>query len=431
MVVASAVSVLKGTCVPDDVTRPRIGSPGGFGAMRARAFPRVAAIDWKRSLGRVMFASALIYSAAFAVRVVTRGYYVFLPNYLAQTVGSITSPAVAGPTHVFLLFTDHFEPDYEEGWVAAWLSRYVAMAKMHRDADGRAPQHTFFYPGEQYSRPIYEMLRDTTRAGFGEVELHFHHGYDTADSFRDTLADAIADFRSFGFLETLDGKTAFSFIHGNSGLDNSNGEWLCGINREIDLLHDLGCYADFTFPSLFEDSQPNSANLIYAATDDDRPKSYDRRLPLSSLRDGSGQLMIFEGPLIFAPSLNVRHLFLDLDDGDIHAAEHASPRRADRWIRANVHVAERPDWRFVKLFGHCISSRADVEACLDAEFDKTLAYLEREYNDGRRYVLHYVTAREAYNLARAAAEGATGDPRQYFDAYIKPYKASRRDPARP
>jgi hypothetical protein len=29
--------------------------------------------------------------------------------------------------------------------------------------------------------------------------------------------------------------------------------------------------------------------------------------------------MVFEGPLIFSPSLTAHHLFLNLDDGDIHA----------------------------------------------------------------------------------------------------------------
>jgi len=49
-----------------------------------------------------------------------------------------------------------------------------------------------------------------------------------------------------------------------------------------------------------------------------------------------------------------------------------------------------------------------------------------KYNDASRYVLHYVTAREAYNLARAAVDGKTGDPRQYYDYLIPPYQADGR-----
>jgi hypothetical protein len=36
-------------------------------------------------------------------------------------------------------------------------------------------------------------------------------------------------------------------------------------------------------------------------------------------------------------------------------------------------------------------------------------------------VLHYVTAREAYNLVKAAEAGCTGDPEQYRDYLIPPY----------
>ena len=267
-------------------------------------------------------------------------------------------------------------------------------------------------------------------AGLGEVELHYHHAYDTADTLRPQLQAAIEEFKQYGFLRTVDGRTEFAFIHGNSGLDNSNGPEMCGVNKEIQLLHELGCFADFTFPSLFEDSQPRSVNSIYAIRDDDGPKSYDRRLPLTGLRDGTAELMMFQGPLIFALSSNVRHLFVDLDDGDVHGAEHASPSRVDRWVRANVHVPQRPDWVFVKLFAHGISTPEDAEACLGEDFDETLSYLERTYNDGTKYVLHYITAREAYNLARAAGEGATGDPQQYLDAFVRPYQANARGGAR-
>src|SRR5262249_24080777 len=39
-------------------------------------------------------------------------------------------------------------------------------------------------------------------------------------------------------------------------------------------------------------------------------------------------------------------------------------------------------------------------------------------NDGTRYQLHYVTAREAYNLAKAAERGLGGDPRQWLDLVV-------------
>lgn len=379
---------------------------------------------WRRPLLALLLALVSAYGLAFGARIYARKYYVFLPSYLRGSVAGLFATRSAQPTHVFVLFTDHFEPDYDVAKVEDWARRYTALAARHHDSEGRPPQHTFFYPGEQSSPPIFNLLKELTVAGLGEVELHYHHHYDTSAALRPKLEDAIAEFNQYGFLRTTDGRTQFAFIHGNSGLDNSNGAEMCGVNDEIRILRGLGCFADFTFPSLFEDSQPRGVNSIYATADDDGPKSYERRLPLTALRDGSADLMIFQGPLIFSPSLNLRHLFVDLDDGDIHGAEHASPSRVDRWIRANVHVPSRPDWVFVKLFAHGISTPEDVESVVGGDFDEALGYLERNYNDGRQYILHYITARQAYNLARAAGEGAAGAPQQYRDAYVGPYQAN-------
>jgi hypothetical protein len=140
--------------------------------------------------------------------------------------------------------------------------------------------------------------------------------------------------------------------------------------------------------------------------------------------------MIFEGPLVFTPSLNVKHLFLDLENGDIHPAVPVTSRRVDDWVRAAVHVPERPDWIFIKVWGHSVSTPGDTDAALGPDFDRALSYLESRYNDGRKYRLHYINAREAYNLAVAAARGATGTPDQYLDTPIPPYVANGPRPAR-
>jgi hypothetical protein len=269
-------------------------------------------------------------------------------------------------------------------------------------------------------------LRQATVRALGEVELHYHHGYDTAATLLPQLRQAIADFQQFGFLKTIDGRTHFAFIPGNSGLDNACGPESCGVNDELRLLRDLGCFADFTFPSVYLDSQPPSVNVIYAAKDDPLPRSYAKRLPLSALKDGRADLMIFQGPLVFAPSLSVRRLFLDLDDGNVHPSMPASARRVDSWVRANIHIPERPDWVFIKIFNHGVSSAEDENELFGEHFDEALTYLERRYNDGHEYILHYITAREAYNLAMAASDGKSGDPVQYFDRTIPPYLASGR-----
>ncbi len=76
--------------------------------------------------------------------------------------------------------------------------------------------------------------------------------------------------------------------------------------------------------------------------------------------------------------------------------------------------------------GHGAASDAEIQESLGPHFDRALSYLEKRYNDGVHYVLHYVTAREAYNLVRAAAAHLHGDPRQYLDWIIPPYVADQR-----
>jgi hypothetical protein len=377
--------------------------------------------SWRRLATSAFVVVVVLYAAATTARMYVRKYYIFLPDYVRWSLS--TSTPVVSPTHVFFLFVDHFEPSHDSERVRRWSSRYRSLASHHQDSDGRPPQHTWLYPGEQSDANIMATLRGLVHDGLGEVGLHYHHGWDSEATLRVRFQTAIAEFQEYGFLRTIDGQTHFAFVHGNSGLDNSNGIELCGVNTELRLLRSLGAFADFTFPSIYMDAQPPVVNAIYAARDDDRPKSYARRYPLSALSDGSADLMIFEGPLLFAPSWNIRHLFLDLDDGNIHPTIPASPARLDRWIRAAVHVPERPDWIFIKVFAHGASSDADEDAVVGPTFDAALTDLEQRYNDGHKYVLHYVTAREAYNLAHAAATHALGNPQQYFDAPILPYEA--------
>src|ERR1700730_188123 len=50
-----------------------------------------------------------VYVAATAVRVYERKYYVFLPDYVRWSFAPAAAP-VHGPTHIFFLYVDHFEP---------------------------------------------------------------------------------------------------------------------------------------------------------------------------------------------------------------------------------------------------------------------------------------------------------------------------------
>jgi hypothetical protein len=92
------------------------------------------------------------------------------------------------------------------------------------DADGRPPQHTFFFPQDEYRPEYLDELAALCRQGYGDVDVHLHHDGDTADSlraklegFRDTLHDRHGLLR----IDPETGRLVYGFIHGNWALCNS------------------------------------------------------------------------------------------------------------------------------------------------------------------------------------------------------------------
>src|SRR3546814_6907349 len=71
--------------------------------------------------------------------------------------------------------------------VDRWCRDYRAMAGRHRDADGRPPQHGFFYPEEEYLEEHLAKIESLCRDGYGEIEVHLHHDNDTEDNFRSSI----------------------------------------------------------------------------------------------------------------------------------------------------------------------------------------------------------------------------------------------------
>lgn len=200
------------------------------------------------------------------------------------------------------------------------------------------------------------------------------------------------------------GKPAFGFIHGNWALDNSRqekGRNFCGVNSEIRLLHDLGCYADFTFPAWQHTAQPRITNAIYYATDDpEAPKSHDRGTRAKVGASEVGDLLLVQGALVPYLQGLKRGDRPAMDDSDLAFYRRYAPARADRWIGAAVHVEGCGSRVFVKLHCHGAAER-NCECLLGSDLDEMFTDLEARYNDGTHYRLHYVTAREMFNIIRA------------------------------
>lgn len=384
------------------------------------------------SIAALLLACAFLLIAvlcAFIYLANSRNMLGWLPDYVSSTLGSTVNQN--GTTHILFCFVDHFEPrwgkgvsmDTERQRVAAWVEGYPAMAREFRDADGCHPKHSFFFPIDEYEAEHLEALRGICLQGFGEIEVHLHHDNDTASNLSATLkAFALEIHHKFGALprDPATQELRYAFIHGNWVLDNSgsDGRW-CGVNNEITVLKDTGCYADFTFPAAPHPAQPQQVNSIYYATDDpQKPKSHNRGTPIRAGREASGDLLMITGPLMLNWRRRKLGIMPRIENSDIRSSNPPSAERVDAWVKSNIHVEGRPEWVFVKVHTHG-APESEAAVLLDGPIKAMHQHLRNRYNDGERYALHYVSAREMYNIAKAAEAGMTGNPGEYRDYILQ------------
>ena len=118
-----------------------------------------------------------------------------------------------------------------------------------------------------------------------------------------------------------------------------------------------------------------------------------------------------------------RRVPLRIENGSLDGGDPPTPARARSWVAQDIHVEGRPEWVFVKIHTHGAPER-NAATLLGKVMHDFHEWLGREHNDGRRWSLHYVTAREMYNVAMAAIEGKTGDPNFYRDHVLPPPAAA-------
>ncbi len=321
--------------------------------------------------------------------------------------------------HVLLCIADHFEPKsyganptQARTRVRHWLLEYPRLFGRFRDSDGRPPRYTFFFPIEEYEPDHLEDLAELCRAGFGEVEIHLHHDGDTAAGLRAKLlgfCDQLVVRHGLLARRRDTGAVAYAFIHGNWALCNSRPDrtW-CGVNNELAVLHETGCYADMTYPSAPDPTQPPILNRIYYAHDiPGRPCSHEVGHFLGNGPPPADALLMIQGPLVLDWRNRKWGLVPRLENGCLQASQPPTIERLDSWLRARVQVPQRPDWYFVKLHAH--GATEDAQCTLLGEpmvrFHEALAERRRQ---NPKFHYHYVTAREMANLARAAEAGFTG-----------------------
>jgi hypothetical protein len=338
---------------------------------------------------------------------------------------------------LIIALADHFEPSIipESGLLRApyeeqerrlefWCRQYPQLADVWRDADGRPFVHTYFYPAEQYDDRLIQRLAQHCRAGWGEIEIQLHHGIPAPDNAEDTrrqllkFRDVLAsDHGCLSYLDGL-GSPKYAFVHGNFALANSAAGRFCGVDSEMQVLADTGCYADLTLPAApFHPAQIARINSLYECA---LPLS--QRAPHRRGRDlergrppGMFPLMI-QGPLL--PHLFPSHSGkAGIENGAITRRNPLSLPRLRLWKRAAISVRRKPDWLFIKLHCHGMDP-TQQDAVIGAPMREFLRQLV-EGADQRGEILHFVSAREMVNIILAACDGRDGSPGEYRDYRLK------------
>jgi len=377
-----------------------------------------------------------------------RAMDLWLPGYLRTPVRRPRSGAV---TDIMVAICDHFEPLHDTDRtgalerIACWQRDYPALVRPFRDADGRSPRHTFFYPIEQYDAEFLERLEDLCRETGSEIEVHLHHDRDTATGLRDKLErgkDALS--RHGGMATDASGRIRFGFIHGNWALANSDpGGRHCGVTDELSVLREAGCYADFTMPSAPHRTQTRTVNQIYYATGNGRSKPHDHGVragvtPATSNLPGTsgmgervaGELLLVQGPLGLNWERRKLGVLPRVENAELSGANPPTPDRLRLWLQWGIHVAGQPDWIFIKLHTHG-GIPPNMRTLLGEAMPRFYEHLLESCSPVRGFRVHFVTARELVNIVHAAEDGAVGDAGDYRNYRYRsgqaPTEVARRD----
>lgn len=327
------------------------------------------------------------------------------------------------PIHILFCTVDHYEPGVhnadsivESQRVDDLLEKYPKLVDGHSDSAGNLPRRTWFFPPHYHRYFTLKKLVKLCEAGYGDIELHLHHGKtqpDTPENLEKTLKQCIEEYSLFGIFGEEEGNKKYGFIHGDWALDNSRGGKYCGVNNEIDILLKTGCYADFTFPAMNQ-ANPLLINSIYYACDHpSKPKSYNTGKLVEVNSDSREGLMMFQGPLYPFFKQDKISGFRALGDV-INGVTPITSKRIDSWVKTGIHVKGAADVVFVKTHTH---GAVDAKMVLGDNMDFIFSHLEGKYNDSENYILHYVTAREMYNIACALEDGCSSDSLEDYRDY--------------
>lgn len=285
----------------------------------------------------------------------------WLARYPSSRAKAILSQNLFEKKHLIFTIANHFEPSWKaKGFhdpetqlrrLDDWREMARATGEAVTDADGTKFRHTNFYPAEQYDARLLTKMAEMQAEGLGETEIHLHHGVeapDTAENLRKVLIEfrdcLTQEHKLLSRFEGLD-KPMYAFVHGNLALANSCGGRFCGVDEEMQILQETGCYADMTLPSAPDETQVPVINQIYECglpLAEKIPHRTGRRLEAFGAQPVLP--VIFQGPLVFNWTRRIKGLPVPrIEDGALVHNQPMDLARLKRWISANVTIAGKSD----------------------------------------------------------------------------------------
>jgi hypothetical protein len=333
----------------------------------------------------------------------------WLPHYyVREAKRRISGEQSVKPKRIYFCICDHFEPYWNRAdrgtarrRIQRWLDEYPKVADTYLDSSGNRLKYSFFYPEEEYQKEDLDALAELCHAGYGEVEIHLHHDNDTSQNLRQTILDYKNRLHEVHGLLSRDNRTGaivYGFIHGNWALCNSrrDGRW-CGVNDEISILQETGCYADFTMPSCPSDTQTRKVNSIYFASDvPGRSKSHDWGRDAEVGGTGEGLLMV-QGPCGLDWGRRKYGVIPRIENSGVLPNFPPSPARIKLWVDAGISVKGAPEDVFVKLYTHGTQEAVMTMLFEEGWLGKTLSSLQA-YASEHSASVHFVSARESVNV---------------------------------
>lgn len=336
------------------------------------------------------------------------------------------------PAHLIMALADHFEPSsipgHDMGYappavqdqrLETWSNEYPRNFAQFRDSDGQPFVHTYFYPAEQYDYARVEKLAQLCRSGWGEIEIHLHHGVGspaTAEGTRRQILnfrDALSERHGAMAYQEGSNEPKYIFVHGNFALANAAGGHGCGVDNEIEVLAETGCYADMTYPaSVFHPAQVAKINALYECALPFRTRAPHRRgRDLQVGRAVSKFPIVVQGPWMLDFDRSSRSGIGRVENGALTRVNPPRVQRLGLWKQAAITVKGRPDWVFIKLHTHGMDPN-DMDTVLREPMQQFLRELIAGAPE-RGEILHFVSAREMVNIMLAACDGREGNPTQF------------------